>query len=101
MAYEYPSAAGTVRLIERRGRWLLHFAGQRIGGWRSPDQAAQAIARHQSGLELGSPSDRRARGHCGLAPSGRVSVAALHLLTGYMAEIADATFQRGTARRAA
>jgi hypothetical protein len=51
MAYEYPSAAGTVRLIERRGRWLLHFAGQRIGGWRSPDQAAQAIARHQSGLE--------------------------------------------------
>jgi hypothetical protein len=50
MPYEYPSAAGTVRLIQRRGRWLLHFAGHRIGGWRSPDQAAKAVARHQSGL---------------------------------------------------
>jgi len=31
MAYEYPSAAGTVRLIQVRGQWLLHFAGRRSG----------------------------------------------------------------------
>jgi hypothetical protein len=50
MAYEYPSAAGTVRLIQVHGRWLLHFAGRRSGRWPSPDEAARAVARHQSGL---------------------------------------------------
>jgi hypothetical protein len=50
MAYEYPSAAGTVRLIQIHGRWLLHFAGRRFGRWPSPDEAARAVARHQSGL---------------------------------------------------
>ena len=50
MAYEYPSAAGTVRLIQVQGRWLLHFAGRRAGRWPSPDVAARAVARHQSGL---------------------------------------------------
>ena len=50
MAYEYPSAAGTVRLIRIEGRWLLHFGGRRSGRWPSPDEAARAVARHQSGL---------------------------------------------------
>ena len=52
MAYEYPSAAGTVRLVEVEGRWLLHFAGRRTGRWVSPDVAAKAVARHQSGLAV-------------------------------------------------
>ena len=51
MAYEYPSAAGTLRLIKVHGRWLLHFAGRHSGRWRSPDMAARAVARHRSGLE--------------------------------------------------
>jgi hypothetical protein len=50
MAYEYPSAAGTLRLFHVQGRWLLHFAGRRAGGWRSPDVAVKAVARHRSGL---------------------------------------------------
>ena len=50
MAYEYPSTAGAVRLIQVRGKWLLHFAGRRSGRWPSPDAAARAVARHQSGL---------------------------------------------------
>jgi hypothetical protein len=50
MAYEYPSAAGVVQLVQAKGRWLLHFEGQRSGLWPSPDQAARAVARHQSGL---------------------------------------------------
>lgn len=50
MAYEYPTEAGTVRLVEDHGRWLLLFAGRRCGRWQSPDLAAQAVARHQSGL---------------------------------------------------
>ncbi len=52
MAYEYTSVAGTVRLVEEEGRWLLCFAGRRRGHWRSPDQAASAAARHRSGLPL-------------------------------------------------
>jgi len=50
MAYEYPSEAGTVHLVQIRGRWLLQFAGRRTGRWPSPDQAAKAAARHRSGL---------------------------------------------------
>ncbi len=50
MAYEYPSAAGVLRLIRVRGRWLLHFSGRRSQRWSSPDEAARAVARHQSGL---------------------------------------------------
>ena len=51
MAYEYSSAAGTLHLVEYNGRWLLYFAGRRHGGWRSPDQAAFAVAQHRSGLQ--------------------------------------------------
>jgi hypothetical protein len=50
MAYEYPSVAGTLHLVQLRGRWLVHFAGRRIGQWSSPDVAARAVARHQTGL---------------------------------------------------
>ena len=50
MAYEYPSTAGTVRLVQVRNQWLCHFAGRRSGNWPSPDVAARAVARHQSGL---------------------------------------------------
>jgi hypothetical protein len=50
MAYEYPSVAGTVRLVQVSGHWLLHFAGRRSGNWPSPDLAARAVACHQSGL---------------------------------------------------
>jgi hypothetical protein len=59
MAYEYPSAAGVLRLTKVRGRWLLLFAGRRTGGWPSPDVAAKAVAQHQSGL---SEWDRRREG---------------------------------------
>ena len=50
MAYEYPSAAGVLRLMRVRGRWLVHFAGRRSRQWSSADEAARAVARHQSGL---------------------------------------------------
>jgi hypothetical protein len=50
MAYEYPSAAGILRLMKVQGRWLVHFAGRRSGRWTSPDVAAKAVARHRSGL---------------------------------------------------
>jgi hypothetical protein len=50
MAYEYPSAAGVLQIMQVHGRWLVRFAGRRSGGWPSPDQAAKAVARHQSGL---------------------------------------------------
>jgi hypothetical protein len=50
MAYEYPSAAGVVRLTRQRGRWLLSFAGRQSGRWPSPDVAAKAVAQHKSGL---------------------------------------------------
>jgi hypothetical protein len=52
MAYEYPSVAGTLRLVEEKGHWLLYFDGCRHGQWGSPDQAATAVARHRSGLPL-------------------------------------------------
>jgi len=50
MAYEYPSAAGVLRLMKVRGRWLMHYAGRRSGAWSSPDAAAKAAAQHRSGL---------------------------------------------------
>ena len=49
MAYEYPSERGTVHLVQIRGLWQLQFAGRRTGRWRSPDQAARAVARQCAG----------------------------------------------------
>jgi len=50
MAYEYPTAAGVLRLLRIQRRWALQFHGRQLGQWRSPDAAAIAAARHQSGL---------------------------------------------------
>ncbi len=50
MAYEYPTAAGTLRLIVKRRRWAVQFNGRWFGQWRSPDDAAAAVARHETGL---------------------------------------------------
>jgi hypothetical protein len=47
MAYE---AKGVLRLLRIQRRWALQFNGRRLGRWRSPDAAASAAARHQSGL---------------------------------------------------
>jgi hypothetical protein len=49
MAYEYPTTTGVLRLINVRGRWLVHFDGRRAGQWPSPDIAARAVALHRSG----------------------------------------------------
>ena len=49
MPYEYPAAAGLLRLSKVRGRWLLHFGGRQVGGWPSAEAAAKAVARRQSG----------------------------------------------------
>jgi hypothetical protein len=50
MAYEYPTVTGVLHLQQVRRRWVVWFKGHKIGQWRSPDAAASAIARHQSGL---------------------------------------------------
>jgi hypothetical protein len=50
MAYEFPSPAGTLRLMQVQGRWLLYFGGRRTGRWSSPDIAVKAVAQHRSGL---------------------------------------------------
>jgi len=50
MAYEYPGAAGVLRLAKVRGRWLVHYMGRRAGGWASADVAAKSVAQHRSGL---------------------------------------------------
>jgi len=42
--------AGTDRLIQVGDLWPLYYAGHRSGNWPSPDVAAKAVARHQSGL---------------------------------------------------
>ena len=63
MAYEYPSAAGVLRLTKAQGRWLMNFAGRRAGRWPTPDEAAKAVARHKSGhvawdtIRLEAPDD--------------------------------------------
>jgi hypothetical protein len=50
MAYEHPSAVGTISVMQIRKRWQLHFAGRCHGRWPSPDAAMKAAARHESGL---------------------------------------------------
>jgi hypothetical protein len=37
-------------LIRSEKVWLLDYAGRRRGEWRTPDDAAQAVARHCTGL---------------------------------------------------
>ena len=52
MAYEYPTTAGIVGLVQVQGRWLLHFEGRHAGSFPSADAAAKAVARHRSGLAV-------------------------------------------------
>jgi hypothetical protein len=51
MAFEYPTRAGILQLIRKKRGWAVQFQGRRSGvQWNSPDEAAIAVARHQSGL---------------------------------------------------
>jgi hypothetical protein len=50
VAFEYPTPKGIVRLIRSEIGWLLDYAGQKHGEWRTPDDAARAVARHSTGL---------------------------------------------------
>jgi hypothetical protein len=50
MAYEYPTVTGVLCLQRIRDRWIVRFKGREIGAWHSPEAAASAIARHESGL---------------------------------------------------
>jgi hypothetical protein len=50
MPYEYPTACGVLRLLKVGCRWAIEFDGSRLNLWTSPDEAAQAVARHSTGL---------------------------------------------------
>jgi hypothetical protein len=50
MAYEYPTSVGILRLLRVQRRWAVQFGGRRSGEWHSPDAAAIAAARHETGL---------------------------------------------------
>jgi hypothetical protein len=50
MAFEYPTSAGTVRLAKAGRGWAVQYVGRKRGGWRSPDDAANAVALHKTGL---------------------------------------------------
>ena len=50
MAFEYSTSAGTVRLVKAGRGWAVQYIGKKQGRWRSPDDAAKAVARHQTGL---------------------------------------------------
>jgi hypothetical protein len=59
VAFEYPTAAGVIRLTEDAGAWTVRFTGKRRGRWPSPDAAAKAVALCKTGLfqwdQLGEP----------------------------------------------
>ena len=50
MAFEYPTSVGLARLTKVGRVWTFSFVGKKRGRWRSPDEAAQAVARHKTGL---------------------------------------------------
>jgi hypothetical protein len=50
MAFEYPTSAGVVRLTKVGRVWTVRYHGKRRGRWGSPDAAADAAARHGTGL---------------------------------------------------
>jgi len=50
MAFEHPTSTGVVCLTMRARNWELRFAGKRRGRWQSPDEAADAVAQHRTGL---------------------------------------------------
>jgi hypothetical protein len=50
MAFEYPTSAGSARLTKVGRDWTFSFVGKKAGRWRSPDDAAQAVALHRTVL---------------------------------------------------
>jgi hypothetical protein len=50
VAFEYPTSAGPVRLVGTARGWTIHFNNRTHGQWRSADEAAVAVARHETGL---------------------------------------------------
>jgi hypothetical protein len=50
MGFEFPTSAGTVRLDKAGRGWAVRYVGKKRGLWRSPDDAAIAVARHKTGL---------------------------------------------------
>ena len=50
MAYEYPTAAGVLRLHRDRRYWFVEFRGARHGAWPSAEAAARAIATDPTGV---------------------------------------------------
>jgi hypothetical protein len=50
MAFEHPTSAGIVRLAKTGHGWAVQFVGKKRGHWRSPDDAANAVAHHMTGL---------------------------------------------------
>ena len=50
MAFEHPTSAGLVRLTKVGRVWTFNFVGKKCGRWRSPDDAAKAVASHRTGL---------------------------------------------------
>jgi hypothetical protein len=50
MAFEHPTSVGVVELTESGRGWTLQYAGRTHGRWNSPDAAAEAVARHETGL---------------------------------------------------
>jgi hypothetical protein len=50
MAFEHPTSAGLVERTKVGRIWTFRFIGKRRGRWRSPDDAARAVARHRTGM---------------------------------------------------
>ena len=62
MAFEYPTSVGLARLTKNRPVWTFSFVGKKRGRWRSPDEAAQAVARHKTELPNGINAGNRCAG---------------------------------------
>lgn len=50
MAFEHPTSVGLARLTKVGRVWTFSYVGEKRGRWRSPDEAARAVARHKTGL---------------------------------------------------
>ena len=50
LSYEYPTRAGLLRLSKIGQRWSVEFNEVLCGHWASPDDAAYAAARHETGV---------------------------------------------------
>lgn len=49
MAFEYSTVAGVVELFHDGQKWAVRYSGRRAGAWQSADDAARAVASHQTG----------------------------------------------------